>query len=308
MRVALTGGTGYIGRHVVRALVGRGDTCVVVSRSGKDPWDDLRVEIVQGDPTSPGPWQRAIAEADMVVNLAGARLVDPPGRWTARRKGVLHTSRVDTTRHVASAIRDAPRPPRAFLSASAIGYYGPRGDDLVDESEPPGDDFLGWMCADWEQAALVARDATRVVTLRTGLVVGRGAPLLAPMLPFFKLGLGASWGSGREWVSWIHIADEVGLMCRLLDHHEAAGAFNLTAANPVTVDDFVNALGDALNRPVWLRVPAFALRIGLGEAADALLNLQRVIPKRAQEVGYAFRYTEIDGALRDIFAGARDAE
>jgi len=300
MRVFLTGGTGFIGALLVNALVERGDECVVLSRSSKNPWNTNLVEVVQGDPTQAGDWQDVLSGVDAVVNLAGERIVDPPTRWTTARKQSLLESRVATTRNVATGIRRAAIPPSLFLSGSAIGYYGPRGDAILDESMDPGDDFLASLSRDWEHAALTAEDILPVTLLRTGIVLGKGAGALASLLPSFKLGLGGPWGTGRQWWSWIHIDDEVGLLLFLLDHG-FNGAFNLTAPNPVTVNEFATTLGRTLRRPSWIRTPASLLRTGLGEGASALLDLQRVIPKRALEVGYEFRFPTLSEALEDLF-------
>lgn len=313
MRILLTGGTGFIGRHVVAALCRRGDHCVVISRSGRNPWEQQAgtpgtpgqlapgsVEVLAADPTQPGPWQEAVGRAEAVINLAGERIVDPFRRWTAARKQRLIASRVDTTRQVAAAVRAAATKPRVLVSGSAVGYYGPRGDAVLDESAPPGGDFLARLAVEWERAALEVADLTRVVLLRTGLVLARDAPGLAPLVPWFRLGLGGSWGDGKGWWSWIHIADLVGLVLWALDG-EVAGPLNATAPNPVTVDEFADTLGAIFQRPVWFRMPAVGLRLALGEAADALLHLQRVIPAKALAAGYAFRFPALRDALEDLF-------
>ncbi len=299
MRVFLTGGTGFIGSALVRALAARGDECVVLSRGGRTRWPDLPVTIVEGDPTRPGAWQDRVQGAAAVINLAGEVIVDPPKRWTRGRKRRLWDSRVATTEQLVAAIlRSRPRP-AVLLSGSAIGYYGGRGDDLVDESAPAGQDFLAQLAAAWERAALAVSGDTRVTLLRTGIVLGRGGGALAPLLSVFRLGLGGPWGDGRQWWSWIHLADAVGLVLLALDR-DLAGPLNLTAPNPVTVNQFAAALGNALGRPAAIRVPTMVVRAALGEAADALLNLQRVVPKRAGAAGYTFQFPELEGALREI--------
>ncbi len=298
MRVFLTGGTGFLGRALVQALVAQGDTCIVVSR-GPPPDAAGPVRFVRADPSRPGPWQEEAAHADAVVNLAGVPIVDPPHRWTPDRKEAIRASRIGTTRNLAEAIGAATEPPRAFLSCSAVGYYGNRGDAELDELAPPGDDFLARLAIDWERAAEAAGGRTRVVRLRTGIVLGRGGGALAPMLPVFRLGLGGPWGDGRGWWSWIHLADWVGL-ARFLLATELDGPVNLTAPNPLTVNEFAHSLGRALGRPAKVRMPAWALRLGLGEAADALLHLQRVVPRRALDAGYRFAFPTIDEALRDV--------
>ena len=298
MLVLITGGTGFIGSHLVNALVARGDECIVVSRSGRDRWSHPRVRLVKGDPTTGGDWQLAVAGVDAVVNLAGAPIVQGPRRWTKARKQVLARSRVETTRQLAAAIRDAsPRP--ALLSGSAVGYYGARGPEAVDESAGPGSDFLANLAVEWEGAARAVADEVRVALLRTGIVLGRGSRAFDPLVPLFKLGLGGPWGDGTQWWSWIHITDEVGLIMHILDR-QLDGAFNLTAPNPVTVSEFARAMGKALRRPALMRVPAPFLRLALGEAADVMLALQRVVPGRALESGYRFRFPTIEEALADI--------
>jgi len=300
MRVFLTGGTGFIGTQLVRALLGRGDECVVLSRSERDPWNLGSVRFVSGDPTAPGSWYADLATCDAVVNLAGARIVDPAHRWTPARKSLLRDSRIETTRCVVEAIAAAGERPKVLVSGSAIGYYGPRGDDAVDESAPAGSDFLATLAAEWEAAAVEAQPAVRVVLLRTGLALGRGGGVLDALTPLFKLGLGGPWGDGTQWWSWIHVADQVRLILHLIDG-DTTGPVNATAPNPVTVNDFAKALGAALHRPALARAPAFALRMMLGEAADALLDLQRVLPKRALESGFAFAYPDLASALAEVF-------
>lgn len=307
MRIVVTGGTGFIGSSLVRALADRGDECVVVSRGGAHPGDRPEISVVRGDPTAPGDWQDTIDGADAVVNLAGAPIIDPKRRWSAARKRLLKQSRVDATRNVVAAIRSARRPPRVLLSSSAIGYYGPRGADVVDEADPAGDDFLASLCWEWEHGALEADDLARVVLLRTGMVLGRGGGVLSALLPMFKIGLGGPWGSGNQWWSWIHMADEIGLILHAMDH-EIAGPVNLTAPNPVTVSAFASALGKVLGKPAVLAAPAFALRIGLGEAAKALLDLQRVVPRRALGSGFTFAFPQLDRALEDLLVAGDERE
>jgi uncharacterized protein (TIGR01777 family) len=258
------------------------------------------VRVIQADPTRPGPWLGEIERHDAVVNLAGERIIDPPRRWTRARKQRLWESRVSTTENIVTAIRAAERRP-TLVSGSAIGFYGDRGDVIVDEDGPAGSDFLGRLASAWEAAACGAQAVTRVTLLRIGIVLGPGGGALAPLLRLFRLGLGGPWGSGRQWWSWIHLTDAVGLILMTLDR-EVAGAINLTAPNPVTVNEFAAVLGGALRRPAILRVPAVATRLAFGEAAAALLNLQRVIPRRALALGYSYRFPSLPEALRDVVA------
>jgi hypothetical protein len=300
MHVFLTGATGFIGRQLIRALLDRGDRCTVVSRAGLNPWGEARVTVLQADPTRAGQWQRAVAGADAVVNLAGERIVHPLRRWTTSRKARLVASRVETTRQVAAAIRAASPKPRVLVSGSAIGYYGPRGDEILDETAPAGRDFLSGLAVEWERAAREAEDLTRVVVFRTGIVLAGDAPALAPLIPLFRIGLGGSWGDGKGWWSWIHIADVVGLALLAIDG-SIAGPLNATAPNAVTVDDFADTLGAVFRRPVLFRMPAIGLRLALGEGADVLLHLQRAIPAQALAAGYRFRFPGLREALEDLF-------
>jgi len=300
MRVLVTGGTGFIGTHLVQALALRGDECVVVSRSGTDRWRNPNVEVISGDPTEQGDWQEHVAGADAVVNLAGQRLVEPPQRWTESRKRALVESRVESTKRVVEAMRAAKDTPGVLVSASAIGYYGDRGSEVLSESAGAGRGFLADLSVEWENAALDAESLARVVLLRTGIVLDPGDGALAPLVPLFKLGLGGPWGPGDQWWSWIHRDDEIGLILFALDR-DVSGPLNLTAPNPVTVDTFASALGAALNRPALIRAPAFAMRLAMGEMADALLGSQRVVPERALDAGYEFSFTELDAALSDLF-------
>jgi len=300
MKVFLTGGTGFIGRHLVAALVARGDTCVVVSRKTAAPWIPNGLEVVPGDTTRPGPWQTALGSCDAVVNLAGAPIVDPPHRWTDAQKRLIRESRIETTHSVVDAIRHAPSPPAVLVSASGADYYGSRGDRKLDETDAPGEGFLARVCIDWEEAARAAADVTRVTVIRSGLVLGADGGVLDRMITPFKLGLGGPWGSGTQWWPWIHLDDQVGLVQLALDR-VLPGAVNATSPNPVTVEAFARTLASVLNRPAVARVPEFALRLALGEAADALLSSKRMIPSRALDVGYAFKYPELRPALEAVF-------
>lgn len=299
MHVFLTGATGFIGTALVRSLLARGDRCTVVSRSGRNPWRDERVTVIRADPTRAGEWQRAVSGVDAVVNLAGERIVDPPLRWTDARKALLRLSRVDTTRQVVAAIKNAAQRPAVLVSGSAIGYYGSRGSEVLEESAGPGNDFLALLAQEWESAALDARELLPVTLIRTGIVLGKGGGALEPMLLPFRLGLGGPWGDGGQWWSWIHIADAVGIVQFAMDRR-ISGAVNVTAPNPVTVGEFASALGRALRRPAVVRLPAIALRIALGEAADALLASQRVVPARALAAGYDFQFPVLAPALEHL--------
>lgn len=247
---------------------------------------------------SAGDLPRHLSNVDAVVNLAGESIADK--RWSASRKAALRSSRVLPTRTLARAIAACERPPRVFVSASGVGYYGPHGDEPVTESTPPGSDFLATLCVEWEQEAQAASTHTRVAIIRTGLPLSADGGALAKMLLPFKLGGGGPFGSGNQYVPWIHIDDWTSLVAWLIGEARAAGAFNGSAPAPVTNRAFARALGRALHRPAVLPMPAFALRLAVGELATALLTGQRALPARAEQLGYRFVYADIDAALASV--------
>jgi hypothetical protein len=302
MRVAVTGATGFIGRALVPALRARGDSVIALSR------DIFRAKEILGDGIElvhweaggrPGPWEGEISRSDAVVNLAGEGIFKQ--RWHAAFKARIWSSRVDGTRQIVEAIGRQQQRPGILVNASAIGVYGPRGDEPLDESGAPGHDFLAQMVQAWEAEAAKADPlALRVVRLRIGVVLAKDGGALAQMLPPFRLFLGGWMGSGRQYFSWIHRDDVVGIILYALDHDDIHGVINVTAPQPVTNKAFSIALGRALRRPALVPVPAFALRLMLGEAAEVILSGQHVVPKAITVVGYRFRHPELAGALQSI--------
>lgn len=245
-----------------------------------------------------GAWARELEGVDAVVNLAGEGIADR--RWSDSRKKVLESSRILPTRSLATAVVGMARPPATFVNASAVGYYGPHGNENVTEQTPAGSDFLGQLCAAWEREAAPITAVSRLVLIRTGIVLHPDGGALRSMLLPFRLGLGGPMGSGTQFIPWIHRADWVELVVSLLGRSETRGAVNLTAPTPVDNAHFTRALGQALRRPAIMPLPAFALRLALGEMADALLTGQRAIPVRATELGFAFRFATVENALRDL--------
>ena len=239
--------------------------------------------------------------ADAVINLAGASIGEK--RWTPQRKAELRDSRILATRSLSAAIRQAAAPPRVFISASAIGYYGTStGADVKTEASPPGADFLAHLCEDWEaEAHKASREGMRLAIIRTGLVIERSGGALAQMLTPFRFFAGGPMGSGRQYMSWIHRLDWTEIVRWIVETPEAAGAFNLTAPHPVTNREFARALGRSLKRPAFIPAPAPALRVLLGEFANYVVAGQRVLPAHAEALGYHFRYPELDIAFRGIF-------
>jgi uncharacterized protein (TIGR01777 family) len=303
MKIVLAGGTGFLGRPLAEALVRDRHEIVVLTRGGgaKPPPDGARA--VQWLPNgATGPWAAAIDRADAIVNLAGESIAG--SRWSAEHKRRILESRVNATRSLVEAARAAATPPPVLVSASAVGYYGPLGDEIATEGTPAGSDFLARVCAEWEaeanRASTIPR--TRVACIRTGLVLERDGGALPQMLPPFKLGAGGPVGSGRQYWPWIHREDWINLVRWTLQTPAASGPINATAPNPVTNKEFARALGRAMHRPAFMPAPAFALRLMLGEMADALLlSGQRAVPAKAEHLGFTFRFARLDEALRAIF-------
>jgi uncharacterized protein (TIGR01777 family) len=248
----------------------------------------------------------AVADCDGVVHLAGENIF--ARRWNSEFKELLHSSRVQSTRNIVQAIARQPRTangqPKVLVNASAIGYYGPHGDEELDEASASGDDFLARLCVDWEkEACAVETSGVRVAMVRVGVVLDREGGALAKMLTPFKLGMGGPVGSGKHWMSWVHYADLMGILLLALDHSAASGPLNGTAPQPATSREFAKGLGRALHRPAFMPTPAFGLRIMLGEVSQLLTTGQRVLPKRALQLGYSFRFPNLDAALADLLAG-----
>ncbi len=319
MRVFVTGGTGLIGRRVCQRLIDRGDRPVILSRRA----DRARLnpalrgaEIVQGDPVAPGAWETALDGCDAVVNLVGHNLFAE--RWDAEVKRKIRDSRIRATEHVVTAIARASTRPTILVQASAIGYYGPHGDEELTESSPPGNDFMAGVCRDWEAAAKPAESlGLRVAWIRTGVVLARGEGALGVMTPIFKLSPGVPVGSGgsafkpasgQQWMSWIHLDDIVGLFLLALDHSEAKGPINGTSPNPVRNADFARALSKVLRKPYtpWrfylpFGPPDPVLKLVLGEVAQVVTEGQKVVPSKALALGYKFRFPELADALSNLF-------
>jgi uncharacterized protein (TIGR01777 family) len=300
MRIVLAGGTGFLGRALAASLAADSHEILILTRRAGSPRPN-GARFVQWTPDgSAGPFARAIDGADVVVNLAGESIAGR--RWSPAQKKRILESRINATRSLATAITRADNPPPVFISGSAVGYYGPRGDEIVTEDTAPGSDFLAGVAVQWEAEALrAASDRTRVACIRTGIVLERDGGALAEMLLPFKLFVGGPVGSGRQYWPWIHREDWVGLVRWTISRPDGSGPINATAPNPVTNADFARALGRALHRPAFMPAPAFALRLLLGEMADPLLLTgQRVVPAKALTQGYQFRYARVDDALEAI--------
>ena len=309
MRIVIAGGTGFLGSPLAEVYAEEGHDVRVLTRglapgeSRHDPGTGVPgVTRVGWQPDGQsGPWSAALDGADAVVNLAGESIADK--RWTRERKAQLRDSRIVPTRSLVAAMQSLAAPPRVFISGSATGYYGVSGAEPKTETDPPGTDFLARLCVEWEAEGRRAESgSTRVVLLRTGVVLERTGGALPKMLTPFRWFVGGPVGSGRQYMSWIHRIDWIELVRWVVETPAASGPLNATAPSPVTNRQFARALGRALHRPSLLSVPGVALKLVLGEMAEALLlNGQRVIPARAQALGFHFRYPEIDRAFRGIF-------
>ncbi len=296
MHVLISGASGLIGTALTERLRRDGHTVTALvrrqARAGEISWDPAAASLAAG----------ALDGVDAVVNLAGAGINDH--RWTDEYKQTLGDSRLDATKLLVEAIASVRTKPAVLVSGSAVGYYGPRGDEQLDEHAAPGDTFLARLCVEWEAAAGRAREhGVRVATIRTGIVLTPQGGALKKMLPLFKLGLGGRFGSGRQWQSWISLDDEVGAIVHLLGA-SVDGACNLTTPNPVTNAQFTKTLAKTVHRPAVLPIPGFAPKLVLGgELVDALLMTgQRVIPSVLQASGYTFAHPQLAGALGELLA------
>ncbi|MEH2261353.1 TIGR01777 family oxidoreductase [Nostoc sp.] len=334
MKVAITGATGFVGSLLVQRLHGKGHQIVVLTRNTAFaqkvfPSEAFaNVEIVPYTPNASGSWQSVIASCDGVVNLAGEPIGE--GRWTPERKQEILNSRKLGTQKIVEAITNANpktevattgnhslaevpsvegsgvgtpatrRLPTVLINASAIGYYGTSETATFDETSPSGNDFLAQVCQAWEAEARKVKDAgVRLVILRFGIALGNGGAL-GKMIPPFKLFAGGPIGNGRQWFSWIHVDDLVNLILQALTKPEIEGVYNATAPNPVKMADLSQALGQVMNRPSWLPVPAFAIEALLGDGAIVVLEGQQVLPKRTVETGFEYKYPNLQSALRQI--------
>ncbi|MSO34931.1 MAG: TIGR01777 family protein [Acidobacteria bacterium] len=296
MTVVLAGGSGFLGSKLRAQLERDGHRVVNLTRS---PRPDRPGDVPWQPDGSAGQLAAYLDGTDAVVNLAGENIAGT--FWSEGRKAQLRNSRLLATRTLVRAVGACERPPKALISGSAVGYYGAHGDEMVTERTPPGTDFLARLCVDWEQEARAGASAkTRLVIVRSGVVLGADGGALKKMILPFKLGLGATLGSGDQYMPWIHVDDWVSMIGWLINTDRAIGAFNASAPTPVTNRDFTRTLGRVLRRPAVFHAPAFVLKIGLGELANMLLTGQRVLPAAADELGFRFANRELEPALRSL--------
>jgi uncharacterized protein (TIGR01777 family) len=278
------------------ALLERGHALTLFTRGSPRDANTGTKRWLHWTPGTLRDWDAAIDGVDGVINLAGEPIAEK--KWSRTQRRRIEKSRIDATQSLVQACAKAKQKPQFLLNASAVGYYGPRGDDIVTEETPPGDDFLGRLCQAWEAEAQKAAElGMRVVCLRTGIVLGPDGGALAKMAEPFKFFLGGPLGSGKQWMSWIQLEDLIRLILLLIDNPLAQGPFNATAPHPVQNNEFGKALGKAIRRPSWARVPAFLLRLTMGDMAEMLLTGQRVVPAAAEKLGFKFRYPDLPEAL-----------
>lgn len=300
MKIAVGGATGFIGSALVRALLDRGDEVTVLALHPDRAHEEFgnRVTVHQWRPPEPGRWMAAIDGLDAVINMAGYPVAQPTKPWTAARKALILSSRIDSTSALVEAVRQAQQKPHVFVNQSAIGYYGSQGSRVLTESSPPGSDFIADVVKRWEAAAVPVEDlGVRLVLLRTGIVLGHGG-LVKQLTPPFQFYGGGTMGYPEQWVSWIHIDDEVNIVLFALDHQEVHGHINATAPDPVTMKTLSRELGRALRRPSWAPFLWLPMKLFLGQRAQAVLASERVLPEELLRAGYRFRYTDVGDALR----------
>jgi len=303
MKIVMAGGTGFIGEKVAALMNKEGHTVIVLSRraSRQSRSGTSQRHLVQWDGRHQGPWAQECEGADVLINLSGAPIAD--SRWTAKRKQELFDSRVQSTHTLIRAISSWKTKPHTFLSASGVGFYGDRGEEVVDESSPPGQGFLPELCQVWEQAVKEAETlGIRTIPIRFGMVLGPGGGALSKMTFPFRIFLGGPILPGSQFVSWIHREDLARLIVFLITHSSMTGPVNGVAPKAVTMWDFCAALGKAMNRPSWFPVPQFVLRMALGELSTMLTTGQQVHPKKALDAGFSYSYPTLQSALDAIVA------
>ncbi len=302
MKILLTGGTGFLGRHLIAGLQRQSHTLIILTRNPHPPQPTTGVRSIHWDAKTVGAWAEEIDGADAVINLAGESI--GARRWTSVQKERIRSSRIDATRAVVQAIERAARRPEVLVNASAVGYYGNVPEGEVTEDFPAGKDFLGETCLAWEnEARKVERLGVRLVLPRTGIVLDKQGGALQRMLLPFRFFVGGPLGSGEQWFPWIHIEDEVGAMIFALGKKNLSGPVNCVAPEAVRMREFCRALGRAMGRPSWAPVPSFVLKIVLGEMSTLVLDGQRVLPKKLLEAGYEFKFPKLEEALNQIFGG-----
>jgi uncharacterized protein (TIGR01777 family) len=303
VKIVVAGGTGFVGKALVKRLLDENHQVLVLSRKvnafKNSPYVNLRVGMWDGQPT--GPWERLLEDADAVVNLCGEGIADR--HWSSKRKNLLRSSRLDPTKTLVEAISRCVHRPKVLVNVSAVGYYGAVKNDEVDETHLKGTGFLADLCAEWEAEARKAQaPGTRVALLRLGVVIEKDGGALQKLIAPFRWFVGGPLGSGRQWFPWVHRDDVVGAILYVLQKDALSGPVNVVAPETSTMNEFCRTLGKAMGRPCWARVPGFALKILLGEMSGMLLEGQKAVPRKLREAEYTFIYCEAKKALFSIFS------
>ena len=296
MKIIITGASGFVGSRLTDTLLAQGHSITGIGRSKSHPWTSFdNFNWICADTTRSGPWQKAIPEADVIINLTGKNIF---GYWTRRCKAQIYDSRILTTRYIVDAL---PKNNQILLlNTSAIGYYGDRGEAQLTEDRGPGNDFLALVCMDWEKEAIKAEaTGSRVIRMRFGVVLGKNGGALDKMLPAFKLFAGGPIGTGRQWFPWIHIDDLVAAILFLMNTPDLSGPFNFCAPEPVRQKDFAKTLGRLLNRPSIMPAPKFMMNLLLGEMSHALMSSQKSVPQALSRAGLEFKFPGLAAALKD---------
>jgi hypothetical protein len=301
MNIFMTGGTGFVGTTLTRELTTRGHQVTILARSAEKKRLPEGADYLEGNPTVRGPWQEPVPDYEAFINLAGSPIFT---RWNSDVKREIMESRILTTRNLVEAMRPRQGQSMSLFSTSAVGYYGFHGDEELDEDAPPGTDFLATVAVNWEREAGKAREfGARVVICRFGIVIGRNGGMMGELLPIFRKRLGASLGSGRQWLSWIHEQDLANVFSFLLEHTELDGPLNCTAPEPVRNSEMTRAINDALGYPTILpAVPGFILKLIQGEFGDVVLEGQKVLPRRLLDAGFKFQFPNFREAVKNILS------
>ena len=299
MKIIITGGSGFVGSNLTAFLLGSGHHIIAIGRTEpQHQFDRENYRFITADTTGKGPWQKELADADAVVNLAGTSIFR---RWTKKYKKQIYDSRILTTRNVVEALPSDTN--LTLCSASGAGYYGSRGDDILKEDESAGSDFLAGVSKDWEQEAMRASaKGVRVAIMRFGVILGKNGGAMSKLIPPFKMFVGGPLGDGNQWFPWLHLDDLMAAIEFVLDHQEVSGPLNFCGPDPVRNRELAQALGDALGRPSFMPAPAFMIRLVTGEFGDVFLGSQRTLPAKLLNHGFSFKYPEIRGAIEAIVA------
>jgi len=297
MKILITGGSGFVGSNLVDFLISKGHQVTAIGRSEpQQRFDRENYHFVAADTTGKGPWQKELADADAVVNLAGATIFK---RWTEKYKKQIYDSRISTTRNIVEALPSGTNV--VLCSASGAGYYGSRGDDVLKEDEKAGSDFLAGVSMDWEKEALRASaKGARVAVMRFGVILGKDGGAMSKLITAFKMFVGGSLGSGNQWFPWIHLEDLMAAILFILEHQDVSGPLNFCAPNPVRYRELAKTLGRVLGVPAVMPSPKLMLRLALGEASSALFDSLRVVPENLLNSGFSFKYPELEDAIRQI--------